>query len=70
MNAMEKPTRNRRGTIFGMAAGGDETSELRAELLIAQSMNKRLMHKERRMQVWIKDITECFPDLVSEPFTV
>ncbi len=51
MNAMEKPTRNRRGTIFGMAAGSDEVSELRAELLIAQSMNKRLMHKERRMQV-------------------
>ena len=51
MSAMEKPTRARRGTIFAAAGPNDEVSELRGELLIAQNMNKRLMHKERRMQV-------------------
>ena len=51
MSALEKPTRARRGTIFAAAGPNDEASELRAELLIAQNMNKRLMHKERRMQV-------------------
>lgn len=51
MSAMEKPQRARRGTIFAASGPNDEASELRAELLIAQNMNKRLMHKERRMQV-------------------
>ena len=53
MSAMEKPQRARRGTIFAAGGPNDEVSELRAELLIAQNMNKRLMHKERRMQVKI-----------------
>ena len=51
MSALEKTQRTRRGTIFAMGDPNDEAAELRSELVIAQNMNKRLMHKERRMQV-------------------